>query len=206
MPVALSLRVDRGWGNAVNSGPAPGWYPDPGDASSLDERYWNGTEWTDLTRLSEQGAVPSGPPYVSEQGSVHGDIEPHTVGTSGYAVQGAADVPLVTVGEISCTSSMVMTPNGSFPIRGTEWIIHDGSSKSRRIPPYAIVLAILFALLCLIGLLFLLIQEDVYTGSVDVTVRDSSGHYFATSIPVRGPATVSEVHTQVNYCRYLAGL
>lgn len=179
----------------MSSGPDPGWYPDPSDQSQLDERYWNGTEWTDLTRLAEGGRVGSGPP-----------TEPVAVAVPSFFYPAAPQEVLVSIGEISCTATTVMTPNGSFPIRGTEWIIHDGTSMTRRIPGYAIVLAILFALLCLIGLLFLLIQEDVYTGSVNVTVRDKAGNYFATSVPVRSAMVVSDVHTRVNYCRYLSNL
>lgn len=175
--------------------PRAGWYPDPSDRSGLDERYWDGAEWTDLTRLS--GDAPTAPRQLTEPVAVAGSSVNHAA---------APEQVLVSIGEINCTATTVITPNGSFPISGTEWIIHDGTSKTRRIPAYAIVLAILFALLCLIGLLFLLIQEDVYSGSVNVTVRDRAGHYFATSVPVTNGMVVSEVHTRVNYCRYLANL
>lgn len=180
----------------MNGVAPPGWYPDPFDTSKLDERYWNGTEWTEATRLSDQG-----PSTVTQA------VVPAGVAVSGgSAIQSAPEQVLVSIGEISCTASTVITPNGSFPIRGTEWMVHDATSMTRRIPGYAIVLAILFALLCLIGLLFLLIQEDIYTGSVNVTVRDSAGHYFATSVPARSATTAAEVHNQVNYCRQLAHL
>lgn len=182
----------------MNGGAAPpGWYPDPFDTSQLDERYWNGAEWTEATRLSDQG------PPTATQAVVAAGI----VGASGVPVtQQAAEQVLVSIGEISCTATTVITPNGSFPVRGTEWMVQDATSMTRRIPGYAIVLAILFALLCLIGLLFLLIQEDVYTGSVNVSVRDSAGHFFTTSVPARGANTVAEVHNRVNYCRHLAQL
>ena len=176
----------------MNQSPQAGWYPDPEDGSHLDERYWNGQEWTDLTRLAEGGPAPDAP---TQQ-------EPPV--TALEQAVGPEQV-LVTLGEIHCTASTVMTPNGSFPIRGTDWGIHDGSSMTRRIPPYAIVLAILLTIFtCGLALLFLLIQENVYTGKVDVTVRDKAGNYFATSIPVRHDGTVADVHTRVNYCRHFS--
>lgn len=180
----------------MSIGPGPGWYPDPSDRSGLDERYWNGSEWTDLTRLAEGGALGPGQP-----------TEPDARGEPSAEHRVGAHEVLVTIGEVSCTATSVMTPNGSFPIRGTEWIIHDGTRMSRHIPAYAIVLAIVFTVFCCgLGLLFLSFQEDVYSGSVDVTVRDKAGDYFATSIPVRNANVISDVHTRVNYCRYLAGL
>jgi hypothetical protein len=182
----------------MSNGPDPGWYPDPNDRSNLDDRYWNGTEWTDLTRMSEGGRTELGPP--TEPVAVAGPPAAYPA-----AQPAAPGQVLVSIGEINCTATTVMTPNGSFPIRGTEWIIHDATSMTRRIPAYAIVLAIVFSCL-LIGLLFLLIQEDVYSGSVNVTVRDRAGNYFATSVPVRSATVVGDVHARVNYCRYLSSL
>ncbi|MDN3261744.1 DUF2510 domain-containing protein [Streptomyces sp. CSDS2] len=42
----------------------PGWYPDPGQTNDAPptERWWDGTAWTDRTRLAGTAAAPWGPP------------------------------------------------------------------------------------------------------------------------------------------------
>src|SRR5262245_23021640 len=66
----------------------------------------------------------------------------------------------VTIGDIGVTRNWVVTPNGNAPVAGSRWIVLDQSRTERKIPTWAIVLAIVFAVLCLIGLLFLLVKED----------------------------------------------
>lgn len=73
----------------------------------------------------------------------------------------------------------------------------------RSIPAYAIVLAIIFAFACLLGLLFLLIKEDRTTGYVEVSVR--SGNLFhVTQIPAQSPAAVLYVRQLVNQAQSMA--
>ena len=110
---------------------------------------------------------------------------------------------LVTVGDIGCTQTEVITPNGRHPMAGTTWIVTNQTRVTERIPPYAIVLAIIFALACLIGLLFLLIKERRTEGFMQVAVN-GDGFYYATQVPVSGPLQIADVENRVNYIRGLA--
>jgi hypothetical protein len=110
---------------------------------------------------------------------------------------------LLTVGDIGVTNDLVVTPNGQGPLRGSQWIVNDMSRTDTRIPPYAIVLAVVFALLCLLGLLFLLIKEPVTTGYVQVSVRTGSLTHM-TQIPVSDPQQVMWIRQQVAQAQTLA--
>lgn len=109
---------------------------------------------------------------------------------------------LVTVGDIACTQTSLITPNGTFPLAGTSWIVTDNTRTTTKIPTHAIVLAIVFALLCLVGLLFLLMKEEVVEGSMQVTVQ-GDGVFYATSVPITDRAQVADVNNRVNYIRGL---
>jgi len=109
---------------------------------------------------------------------------------------------LVTIGDIACSQTQVFTPGSVFPLAGTTWIVADHSTTREKIPTYAIVLAIVFALACLLGLLFLLIKERTVEGYVQVSVQGPS-LYYATHIPARDPNTVVDVEQRVNYTRSL---
>jgi hypothetical protein len=79
----------------------------------------------------------------------------------------------------------------------------DASRTETKIPTVAIILAIVFALLCLIGLLFLLMKEKTTTGYVEVTVR--SGNIFhKTQIPVNSQTKIDEVRQLVSKAQALA--
>lgn len=110
---------------------------------------------------------------------------------------------LVTVGDIACTEHWVVTPGGSFPISGSTWIVTNQTTTSERIPPYAIVLAIVFFLFCLLGLFFLLIKQRTMQGWVTVTVQ-APGGYHATQVPVSHPSQIADVENRVHYIRGLA--
>jgi hypothetical protein len=117
----------------------------------------------------------------------------------------AASVPevLVTIGDIACTQTQLLTPNGVHPLKGTNWIVTNNTATKEKIPTYAIVLAIVFALLCLVGLLFLLIKERTIEGSMQVSVQ-SAEVFYATQIPISDPHQVLDVEQRVNYARGLA--
>lgn len=77
------------------------------------------------------------PPRPPEPGLVH---VPSTVA-------GPLDSEvLVTIGDIACTRTQLMTPNGVFPLVGTNWIVTNNTTTREKIPTYAIVLAIIFVL------------------------------------------------------------
>ena len=101
------------------------------------------------------------------------------------------------IGDIGITSDTVVTPNGNCPLAGSTWIVRDESTTAEKIPTWAIVMAILFAAACLLGLLFLLVKERRTTGYVEVTVR--GGNLFhVVQIPIHEPAQVVGIRDQVN--------
>lgn len=112
---------------------------------------------------------------------------------------GYADPVLLTIGDISITSSSVIVPSGQYPLRGTTWTVQDSTQVTEHIPAYAIVLVVLFVWFCLLGLLFLLIKERRYSGFVSVTVT-GPGLFHATQF---GPGAAAWVTHQVNQARAL---
>ncbi|CAG7649105.1 hypothetical protein [Actinacidiphila bryophytorum] len=117
--------------------------------------------------------------------------------------QGGPGATLLTIGDIAVTETGIMTPAGLLPLRGAVWTVSDMSRSESKTPTYAIVLAVIFALACLVGLFFLLIKENVTTGFAQVTVN-SGGKYHAVMIPVRGPQDIYAITQQVNYARSLS--
>ncbi|PJN18021.1 hypothetical protein CG724_15770 [Streptomyces sp. CB02120-2] len=65
------------------------------------------------------------------------------------------------------------------------------------------MLAIIFFLFCLLGLLFLLMKEKRTTGYIQVTVH-SGGRHHSTMIPATDPNSYAWVMHQVNYARSLS--
>lgn len=106
----------------------------------------------------------------------------------------------MTIGDIAVSQHWVMTPSGTFPIRGSVWTVMDTSQYQERIHPLGIVLAILFVWFCLVGLLFLLMKERTTSGYTQVTVQ-GNGFYHSTMIPAGRAQIVTQ---QVNYARTLA--
>jgi hypothetical protein len=109
---------------------------------------------------------------------------------------------MVTIGDISVTSTTVYTPSGSRPLGEVQWTFTDMSQNSQAIPTWAIVCAIVFFVLCFLGLLFLLAKEDKTTGAVQVTVH-GQGFVHTTTIPVSSLAQVADINSRVNYVRTL---
>jgi len=124
------------------------------------------------------------------------DIQPVASG-------GTPEQALVTIGDVVVSRSWVVTPNGTAPIKGAQFVLLDNSRTESKTPGWAIVLAVLGALFFLLGLLFLLVKETVTVGSVQVTVMgDRLTH--TVVIPVSSPAAVADVYNRVNYARQLA--
>ncbi len=109
---------------------------------------------------------------------------------------------MVTIGDISVTSTTVYTPSGSRPLGEVQLTFTDMSQTSQAIPTWAIVCAVVFFLLCFLGLLFLLAKEDKTAGSVQVTVH-GQGFVHTTTIPVSSLAQVADINARVNYVRTL---
>lgn len=110
---------------------------------------------------------------------------------------------MLQIGDITVTRSWVVTPNGTRGLRGTTWIASDNSRTEQAIPSWAIVLAVVFAIFCLLGLLFLLAKETRTVGYVQVTVQGPN-FFHSTQIPVSSPDHVAWVRQQVAQAQTLA--
>ncbi|WP_051450891.1 hypothetical protein [Actinospica robiniae] len=118
------------------------------------------------------------------------------------AMQANAPV-MVTIGDIACTNTTVITPSGQAPIGGVVWSFTDMSRTTRSIPTWAIVCTVIFFLFCLLGLLFLLAKEDRTDGSVQVVVQ-GRGFLHQVQLPVSSIMQVQDYAARVNYARSLS--
>ncbi|MFI7103997.1 hypothetical protein ACIBK8_32190 [Streptomyces sp. NPDC050161] len=109
----------------------------------------------------------------------------------------------MSIGDIAVTGDTIMTPSGPMPLKGAIWTATDMSRTEEKIPAHAVVLAIVFFLFCLLGLLFLLMKERITTGFVQVTVN-SGGRHHSTMVPVQSREQVMFVLNQVNHARSLS--
>ena len=107
---------------------------------------------------------------------------------------------LIAIGDITVTAEHVITPQGQFPVGQVHWTLTDQSRTTAEIPPWAIVLAIVFALFCLLGLLFLLVKEERTTGWAQVGVQ-GPGFFHATQLPVTSRYDMARYQDMVNYAR-----
>ncbi|MHC3001673.1 hypothetical protein [Gordonia metallireducens] len=124
-----------------------------------------------------------------------------------YGAVPAPEQPLVVIGDITCTQNHVITPSGTCPIAGTQWIVTDMSVSTERMSQTGLVLAIVgFFMVCFLSLLFLLMKERRTTGYIQVTVRGGGGFLHVTNIPAFSPVTMGDVSGRVNYARTLAAM
>jgi hypothetical protein len=101
------------------------------------------------------------------------------------------------------TPDWIVTPNGNAPMGGSQWIVTDMTRTESRIPAWAIICAIIFALACLLGLFFLLVKEYETSGYVEVSVR-SGNLYHKTQIPISYPAQVQQIRALVSQAQAIA--
>ncbi|MFG3046653.1 hypothetical protein ACGFZR_17170 [Streptomyces sp. NPDC048241] len=113
--------------------------------------------------------------------------------------------PLLSLGDITVVGDQIITPAGTLPLRGAVWNATDFSHTEEKIPPHAIVLAILFFVFCLLGLFFLLMKEKKTTGYIQVSVT-SAGRHHSTMIPAHRQDAFPAVMAQVAYARSLSGM
>jgi hypothetical protein len=97
----------------------------------------------------------------------------------------------------------VVTPNGNAELAGSQWLLIDRTTTENKIPTWAIVLTIVFTLLCLVGLLFLLVKETTVTGYVEVSVR-SGNLVHMTQMPVRNQFDINNYRQLVSQAQTLA--
>jgi hypothetical protein len=113
--------------------------------------------------------------------------------------------PLVTIGDIVCTQTQVITPSGTRPLASVTWSFTDMSRTSRNIPAWAIVCAVIFFVFCLLGLLFLLAKEDRTEGAVQVVVQ-GQGFIHHLQLPVGSVGQIQDYAARVNYARSLTAM
>jgi hypothetical protein len=167
------------------------WASDPGGRHEF--RYWDGTKWTDQVSDGGVEATDSmSTPPAGQTSHERTDAPPAAPAAS-----------VLTIGDITLTEDRILTANGSAPLKGSQWFVRDQSRTEQKIPTYAIVLAIVFALFCLLGLLFLLMKEKKTTGYVEVEVRSGDLRH-ATQIPVWSELAVNQVRAQVAQAQALA--
>jgi len=106
----------------------------------------------------------------------------------------------VQVGQLAVTDTQVHSPVGTYPLKGTVWTVTNQSYMTESIPAWAIVLAIVFFIFCLLGLLFLLVKERKLQGTVMVSVQ-GPGLSFSTYIPVYNEFAVYQVNHNVDLIR-----
>ena len=113
------------------------------------------------------------------------------------------DAPLLTIGDIVVTKDWIYVPQGRFPLRGTTWTVQDATQVNEVIPTWAIIVAIVVALVtCLLGLLFLLVKEQQYTGFVSITVTGEGLYHTAQFAP--GPTSAQWANAQAAQARAFA--
>jgi hypothetical protein len=143
--------------------------------------------------------LPMTPQYQAPQVPQYQQVQ-------GQPMQPAQALPagpvLVTIGDISVEQYRIVTPAGVLPTQGTNWSAMDMTRTEEKIPAYAIVLAIIFFLFCLLGLLFLLIKERKTTGFVQVTVQHGNRTH-NTHVAAANPSQVADTLARVNYARTL---
>ncbi|KUP96659.1 hypothetical protein [Thermobifida cellulosilytica] len=144
-----------------------------------------------------------GSPWNAGQG-LPGPVPPYE-STGGYSapLPAVPEQPIAVIGDITVTQNTVVTPGGSFPLRGSMWAINDMTTVQQGIPTWATVLAVLgFFLVCALSLLLLLVKETTVTGTIQVTVTYGD-RFYTTQVPVRSPADITRTHQQFNYVRSL---
>ncbi|MFD6968634.1 hypothetical protein [Streptomyces sp. NPDC059979] len=139
---------------------------------------------------------PVAPAY---QPTIGGAGIPAPVGYYAAPVGGAG----LSLGDITIAGDQIITPSGTMPLKGAMWNATDFSRTEEKIPAHAIVLAVIFFLFCLLGLLFLLMKEKKTTGYIQITVT-SGGRHHSTMIPAVDANTYPWVMSQINYARSMS--
>lgn len=126
---------------------------------------------------------------------------------AGEVPPGSAPQPVIArVGEIRVTAAAVRTPDGELPLRGTTWHVAADWRAERRIPGWAIGLAVLgFFVSGPFSLLLLRVRRTRHRGVARVTVTAGPRRHVA-EIPVADQRQLRYLAHQVDYVRALAEL
>ncbi len=143
---------------------------------------------------------PSGPWDAPPQGWQNASTGSYPGGLQA----GGPAMTLVTIGDIVCTRTEVITPSGRAPISRVTWSFTDMSRTTKSIPTWAIVCAVIFFFFfCLLGLLFLLVKEERTEGFAQVVVQ-GPGLLHQVQLPVSSVAQVYDLNARVGYARSLS--
>lgn len=115
------------------------------------------------------------------------------------AMQGYEPVR-VRLGDISVSDTRIQLPYGTYPLAGTTWMVTNQTYVTESIPGWAILMAILTFLLCLLGLLFLLVKERRLYGAMQVSVQ-GPGLSHSTYIPVSSELQIFQINNSVDWIR-----
>lgn len=195
---------------------------DPSAAQAQDSQWEQGLDsaWTESPGEVEPGAAanpevvgnddsfetapaPSGPSAAEELGASVSDLPAGETGMEALESVGNAEPIVLTIGDIGVTERWITTPNGYAPLKGSQWIITDRTITEQKIPTWAWVACIIGLLACLLGLLFLLVKEEVTTGYVQVSVR-SGNLYHVTEIRVTKQQNVAWLRQLVSQAQSMA--
>ena len=183
------------------------WGPDPGQQGNpptvADGQGGGGAPAYGYPQPLPESAAQPGPAYGYPQGAAAQPTMPGAGFPQQPGMQPGAGMPVLTFGDIAVMNDQIVTPAGPMPLKGAVWTATDLSRTEEKIPTVAIVLAIVFALFCLIGLLFLLMKEKRTTGFVQVTVT-SGGRHHSTMIPAVSQDTFPMVMAQLNTARAMS--
>lgn len=149
--------------------------------------------------LDDDSGAPAQPAPVESQAAV----PPPVAATASPAAADYPDPIILSIGDIGVTRFWVVTPNGTAPLAGSRWIAFDRTQTESKIPTWAIVLAIIFAVFCLIGLFFLLVKEQVTRGHVEVMVT-AGNLMHTTQVPITREVQIAQIRQNVAQAQTLA--
>lgn len=109
----------------------------------------------------------------------------------------------LVIGDIAISGDKVLTPNGNGRLADAQWIFTDATRIERSISPVGVILAIVFALFCLIGLLFLLMKDERMVGYVEVSVHSGS-LFHKVQIPARSYKDIERIHGLVSQAQMMS--
>lgn len=112
--------------------------------------------------------------------------------------------PDVVIGDIEADRFWIRTPLGVMPAGEAQWSVSSQVRTERYIPLWAVLLTLLFVLMCLLGLLFLLVKEERHYHEVTVTVM-GAGFAYTTQVGAYDARVVTDTRAQVAHARALAG-
>ncbi len=165
-----------------------------------------------LDEFSERAGQAYGATTARDLAAVTADLGPPRLSPATAAalapvapVRAPAGAPYLAVfGPIRVTPTTVMTPTGTFPLRGSTWLAEARGYVDRVTPVWAILVALLgFMVIPFVSLLFLLVKEDRWRGYVQVGVAYGDLRY-AVRLPAESPVVAESIRRQVGYVRSVA--